>query len=41
MVLPASFRGDGKASIYKVTLDKRTSAEQKKKVEEMIKSFLK
>ena len=41
LVLPARFRGDGKACSYKITLHKQTSAEQKQKVEKMIKDFLK
>jgi len=41
VVLPARFRGDGKACSYKITLHKQTSAEEKQKVEKMIKDFLK
>ena len=41
LVLPGSFRGDSISSTYKITLDKRTSVEQKQKVEEMIKRSLK
>jgi hypothetical protein len=36
IVLPDAYRTDGKAMRFKIRLDKKTKAEQKKKVEEMI-----
>ena len=40
LYLPSEYRSDGKAMRFKICLDKRTKAEQKQKVEEMIRSCL-
>jgi hypothetical protein len=40
MILPPTYRTDGKAMRFKIRLDKETKPEQKQKVEEMIADYL-